>query len=180
MTTLHGPARARTAPKQPPERRLRVVPKGSRRRPRTPFVVLVVALMALGLVGLLLINTTMQRGAFKLTELEDRAASLQTRKQALQLDVSALSNPDHIATEAARLGMVPNASPAFLQLADGKIIGRPSPALPGTNLPSLSRTKRDGGNGNGNNDRSGNGNSNSNGNRNNNRDRNQGGGRGAR
>ncbi|HLR84955.1 MAG TPA: hypothetical protein VK059_08390 [Nocardioidaceae bacterium] len=153
MTSVHGPARARTSPKSPKtpqERRLRVVRSSTRSRPRAPFIVLVVALMALGLIGLLLVNTTMQRGAFELTDLQERADTLQTREQALQLEVASMSSPDRIATKAARFGMVPNASPAFLRLPDGKIIGQPSPALPGTNLPSISREPADRGDGNGN------------------------------
>ena len=174
---MHGPARARSSPKTtrtPPIRRLRVVPKAGRSRPRAPFVVLVVVLMALGLVGLLLINTTMQRGAFELTELQDRAETLHTREQALQLEVSSMTNPDHIATQAARLGMVPSTSPAFLRLPDGKTTGRPSPALPGTNLPGLTETKksRDDRNGgqDGDRDRNGDGNGDRNQNENQNRD----------
>ncbi|UPK73358.1 hypothetical protein MU582_13020 [Nocardioidaceae bacterium SCSIO 66511] len=110
------------------------------RRPRAPFVVLVVALLAVGLVGLLLINTSMQRRAFELTAMQEKAADLQTREQALTLEVQGLSSPDRIASEAARLGMVPNASPAFLRLPSGEVSGHPSPALPGTNLPGLTGT----------------------------------------
>ena len=141
MTPLHGPARTRPSRQTPtPGKPLRIVSTSGSRRPRAPFVVLVVALLAIGLVGLLLINTSLQRRAFELTAMEQKAADLQTREQALTLEVQGMSSPDHIATEAARLGMVPNASPAFLRLPDGKITGRPSPALPGTNLPDLSGT----------------------------------------
>ena len=123
MTPLHGPARTRPSRQTPtPRKPLRIVSTSGSRRPRAPFVVLVVALLAIGLVGLLLINTSLQRRAFELTAMEQKAADLQKREQALTLKVQGMSSPDHIATEAARLGMVPNASPAF---------GASSPCLPG-------------------------------------------------
>ncbi|MGH3357221.1 MAG: hypothetical protein ACRDO7_00355 [Nocardioidaceae bacterium] len=138
MSTVHGPARNRAVRQAPVEPPLRVVPRAAPQRPRAPFVVLVVALMAVGLIGLLLINTSMQRKAFELTNLQEQAATLQTREQALRLEVDGLSSPDRIATEAGRLGMVPNASPAFLRLEDGEVLGHPRAAMPGTNLPGLS------------------------------------------
>lgn len=139
MSTVHGPARSRTVRRPQQQRPLSVVSRpASAHRPRAPFVVLVVALMAVGLVGLLLINTSMQRKAFELTDLRERAANLEKREQALKLDVERLSSPDRIAAEAGRLGMVPNASPAFLRLEDGEVVGQPRPAMPGTNLPGLS------------------------------------------
>lgn len=144
MSTVHGPARSRTVRRPQQQRPLSVVPRpASTQRPRAPFVVLVVALMAVGLVGLLLINTSMQRKAFELTDLRERAATLDKREQALRMDVERLSSPDRIAAEAGRLGMVPNASPAFLRLEDGEVVGNPRPAMPGTNLPGLSAPQRD-------------------------------------
>lgn len=139
MSTAHGPARSRPVRRPANPRQLSAVPRlAPTQQPRTPFVVLVVALMAVGLVGLLVINTSMQRKAFELTNLQQRADTLQERRQALEMDVERLSSPDRIAEEADRLGMVPVASPAFVRLEDGEVLGQPRAAMPGTNLPGLS------------------------------------------
>ena len=63
-----------------PRPRLTVVPRAASRAPRLPFLVLVVAVLATGLVGLLLLNTSMERGAYQVTAL--RAADRGARHRA--------------------------------------------------------------------------------------------------
>jgi len=93
------------------------------RAPRLPFLVLVVAVLAAGLVGLLLLNTSMERGAYEVTALRQQSAQLSIEQQALQLKVAAMQDPQTVAQKALQLGMVQNISPAFLSLATGKVIG---------------------------------------------------------
>ena len=88
-----------------------------------PFVVLVIALLAAGLVGLLLLNTNMERGAYQVTSLRTESAALAAQQQTLQLQVAALQDPQRVAEKAQRLGLVQNPSPAFISLATGKILG---------------------------------------------------------
>lgn len=115
-----------------PRPRLTVVPRPARTAPRLPFVALVVGLLAGGLIGLLLLNTGMERGAYKVTALRAQVAALDIRQQALQLEVTALQDPQAVAERAQRLGMVPNESPAFLDLRTGKVIGTSVPAASGS------------------------------------------------
>jgi hypothetical protein len=89
---------------------------------------LVVTLLASGLVGLLLLNTSMQNGAFELAELEKKAEALQSQRAQLALEVEERATPAALAERASALGMVPNASPVFLRLPDGEVIGDPVPA----------------------------------------------------
>ncbi|WP_370619211.1 hypothetical protein [Mumia sp. Pv 4-285] len=129
MSVAHGtPRRAPGRPQPSTRSPLRAVPARRPQTPRAPFVLLVVALLASGLIGLLLLNTSMQNGAFQLAELEKRAEELQSRHAELTLEVEQRSTPESVAEKAAALGMVPNTNPAFLQLPDGKIVGDPEPA----------------------------------------------------
>jgi hypothetical protein len=125
-------AQARSRARRPlagmprPRPRLTVVARAATRAPRIPFVVLVVTLLVGGLVGLLLLNTALQRGAYATTALRDQAAALGVRQQQLEVQVDAMAEPQRLAKRALRIGMVADASPGFLQLSSGKIIGTPA------------------------------------------------------
>ncbi|HSK25866.1 MAG TPA: hypothetical protein VK894_03045 [Jiangellales bacterium] len=95
---------------------------------RTPFVVLVLLVLGAGLVGLLLLNTSLQQGSFHLDELERSTAELRDRQQALAREVAVREAPDNLARRAAALGMVPDPSPAYLRLPEGTVSGDLEPA----------------------------------------------------
>jgi hypothetical protein len=86
------------------------------------------ALLAVGLVGLLVLNTSLQRGVYVETDLRTRAAQLSLREQNLQVQVSRLQSPERLAAVAAASGMVRNNSTAFLSLPTGKVLGVARPA----------------------------------------------------
>ncbi|GAA3832637.1 septum formation initiator family protein [Streptomyces chiangmaiensis] len=94
---------------------------------RTPFVLLVVLLLGGGLIGLLVLNSALSEGAFKLDDLQRQTKSLTDEEQALQRDVDAYSAPDALQRRARELGMVPGGDPAFLN-PDGTVKGVPSAA----------------------------------------------------
>jgi len=123
-----GPSPSRERTRQPagspPRRRLSAVPRTRRRAPRVPFVLLVVTLLTAGLIGLLVLNTSMQRGAYVATSLREQSAGLDLRQQQLSMQVAERGSPRRVAERAISLGMVQNNSPAFLSLADGSVIGR--------------------------------------------------------
>lgn len=105
-------------------RLLPVRPKGAA---RTPFVLLVVLLLGGGLIGLLVLNSALSEGSFKLDDLQDDVKSYTDQEQALQRDVDAYSAPDALQRRARELGMVPGGDPAFLN-PDGTVKGVPSAA----------------------------------------------------
>lgn len=111
--------------------RLTVVPRSAQKAPRVPFVTLVSLLLVGGVVGLLLFNTNMQQSSFVATSMEDQAAVLAGKEESLRMQLDRLRDPQHVAAEAKRLGMVPASSPAFIRLSDGKVLGRPAVAEPG-------------------------------------------------
>ncbi|WP_274029600.1 FtsB family cell division protein [Streptomyces sp. MMBL 11-1] len=94
---------------------------------RTPFVLLVVLLLGGGLITLLLLNSALNEGSFRLSELKRETTELTDEQQALQRDVDSRSQPDALERRARELGMVPGGSPAFLN-PDGTVRGEPSEA----------------------------------------------------
>ncbi|MET3987608.1 hypothetical protein [Streptomyces sp. PvR034] len=94
---------------------------------RTPFVLLVVVLLAGGLISLLLLNSALNQGSFQLSKLKKETTSLTDEQQALQRDVDAQSAPDALERRARELGLVPGGSPVFLG-PDGKVSGTPTAA----------------------------------------------------
>ncbi|MET7682216.1 septum formation initiator family protein [Streptomyces sp. NPDC005423] len=105
----------------------RLFPAGPGQAARTPFVLLVVLLLGGGLIGLLVLNSALSEGAFKLDDLQKRTKNLTDEEQALQRDVDAYSAPDALQRRAHELGMVPGGDPAFLD-PNGTVRGVPETA----------------------------------------------------
>ncbi len=137
MSTLMNSARTRVprfAEAAVERARLTVVPSrslGRTQAARTPFAVLVIAMLAAGVVGLLMFNTSMQQSSFKATALQNRVNELTAKEQALNMELDQLRDPQRLATAAKRDGMVAPAQPAFVRLSDGRVLGKPTPANPG-------------------------------------------------
>jgi hypothetical protein len=129
MSTLVNPSRMRaprTAGPAIERARLAVVPTRTSRAPRAPFAVLVFVLLAVGVVGLLMFNTHMQQSSFYATKLEQRADALTAKRQALEMEIAGLRDPQHIGEAARGLGMCMPPVPAFISLSDGAITGDPT------------------------------------------------------
>ena len=110
--------------------RLSLVPAGTTTARRTPFVVLIFALLAGGVVGLLMFNTSMQQASFHATALQQEADALTAQQQQLSMQLDQLRDPQRLAHAARRLGMVVPPDPAFVRLTDGKVLGTPTVATP--------------------------------------------------
>jgi hypothetical protein len=129
MSSMSNPIRVRSLlPAGFPRPRLTIVPKVASRAPRVPFVILVVLVLGCGLIGLLLVNTALQRGAYEVSDLRSRSAALAAQEQSLQMSVAELRQPHRVARAALALGMVRSDSPAFLDLATGAVTGSAQPA----------------------------------------------------
>jgi cell division protein FtsB len=105
----------------------RLLPAGGGHAARTPFVLLVVLLLGGGLIGLLVLNSALSEGSFRLDDLQRDTKSLTDEEQALQRDVDTYSAPDALQRRARELGMVPGGDPAFLN-PDGSVKGVPGTA----------------------------------------------------
>ncbi|GGO81802.1 hypothetical protein [Wenjunlia tyrosinilytica] len=102
----------------------RLLPSGTTNAARTPFVLLVVVLLASGLIGLLVLNSAVNQGSFQLSRLQKETTRLTDEEQALQQEVDEFSDPAALSERATELGMVPGGTPAFLG-PDGKVHGVP-------------------------------------------------------
>ncbi|QHC29056.1 MULTISPECIES: septum formation initiator family protein [unclassified Streptomyces] len=107
----------------------RLFPAGRAKAARTPFVLLVVLLLGGGLIGLLVLNSALSEGSFKLADLQKRTQNLTDEEQALQRDIDTYSSPDALERRAHELGMVPGGDPAFLD-PNGTVKGVPGAASP--------------------------------------------------
>jgi cell division protein FtsB len=114
--------------------RLTVVPRRRTRAARMPFVALVSLVLLMGVIGLLLFNTSMQQASFATTSLEEQATTLSAREQTLQMELDVLRDPQHVAERAQEMGLVQPCGSATLSLADGKVLGTPCAPGPGTGL----------------------------------------------
>ena len=111
--------------------RLTVVPQralGRTQARRTPFAVLVLAMLVAGVVGLLMFNTHMQQSSFTATALQVKVTALTAKEQSLNMQLDQLRDPQELAKAAKRLRMVAPSTPAFLQLSTGRILGTPTAA----------------------------------------------------
>jgi hypothetical protein len=111
--------------------RLRVVTGAPLRHGGAAFGIICACLLAMGLIGLLLLNTSLAQGSFTLHDLRTTSDQLADTQGTLNQSVDASSSPANLARKAAGMGMVPDQSAAFLRLSDGKVIGVAQPASPG-------------------------------------------------
>ncbi len=103
---------------------------GTAPRPRrTPFLVLLLAVLGAGLCTLLVLNTATAASEVQERQLDASNRSLTDSAQQLSRDIAAAQAPASLARMAAALGLVPADSPAFLRLnADGSVtvLGKPA------------------------------------------------------
>ncbi|MEU7314492.1 septum formation initiator family protein [Streptomyces sp. NPDC007083] len=112
----------------------RLVPVGGSPAARAPFVLLIVLLLGSGLLALLLLNASLNKGSFQLSRLEKQTEELTDRQQALQQEVDGYSAPDRLEERAREQGLVPSGTPVFLD-PDGTVRGDPRPARGGREDP---------------------------------------------
>ena len=114
---------------QPPRRApVPVAPPAPVSLPRPAFLVLIVAIVVGGVLGVLLLNTKINENAFRLDDLRARQAALDLQEQQLAQALAEKEAPGNLAAAARRLGLVPAGTPAFIRLPDGRVVGVPKPA----------------------------------------------------
>jgi hypothetical protein len=87
------------------------------------FAVGSVAVLSIGLLVLLALNTALAKGSFRAHELRVMKSDLAQREQLLRTRIEAASSPVALTQRAADLGLVPATAPIFLRLSDGSILG---------------------------------------------------------
>jgi hypothetical protein len=104
------------------------------------FGIICATLLAIGLIGLLLLNTVLAQGSFTLSKLRATSDQLTDVQGALNQSLDSSKSPANLAKRAIDMGMVPTESAAFLRLSDGKVIGVAQPASPRPGLTVVAMT----------------------------------------
>lgn len=89
------------------------------------FALAAVAVMSIGLLALLVLNTALAKGSFRAHELRVQKADLAQREQLLRTQIEDASSPVTLYKRATDLGMIESVTPVFVRLHDGKILGQP-------------------------------------------------------
>jgi hypothetical protein len=122
LPSTAAPAR-RAAP------RLEALPRVSRRaRPKLFYAAVAVSTVMVIVVTQLLLSIGVSQGAYRIESLQAENARLVRANQTASEKVQTLSSPQNLAANAVALGMVSDATPVYLRLSDGKVIGSPTPA----------------------------------------------------
>jgi len=136
MSALWDPIAARNDDGRTSGRPLRAVAQPAARLARFPYLLVLIGIFGMGMVGLLMLNTTLQSQAFQSRTLNRQATELAYAQADLENQLDALAAPEELARRASALGMRPNPFPAFLVLPSGKVVGEPIP-VSGDELPAL-------------------------------------------
>ena len=114
---------------RPADRR---APAPGRGAARVPFVTLVALVLLGGVVGLLLFNTSMQQASFAATALQDQADALTARRaDAAAWSSTPLRDPQRVAAQAQRMGMVTAGDPGLPRPArPASVLGSPAAGHP--------------------------------------------------
>jgi len=120
--------------------RLRVVTGAPLRRGGAAFGIVCATLLAVGLIGLLVLNTALAQGSFTLQKLQSTSDQLNGAQDGLSQSLEISKSPANLAMRATSMGMVPAESAAFLRLSDGHVIGVAKPASSGTGFTVVATT----------------------------------------
>ncbi|SDC95521.1 hypothetical protein [Nocardioides lianchengensis] len=116
--------------------RLTVVPRTRAvRAPRVPFVLFVSAILLMGVVGLLMFNTSMQQASFTISTYQERATSLAAREEQLTAELEKERDPQTLGERAQREGMVLPDCTGFLDTVTGEVTGKPCRTTGDNKLP---------------------------------------------
>jgi hypothetical protein len=106
-----------------PRRLQPVTAPAVRRKPKLAYALIALAgALAIGGVQIAL-SLAITQDSFTLAGLSSQQRELDLRTEALQEDLTGLSSPQVLASNAAGLGMVVAGAPSYLRLSDGAVFG---------------------------------------------------------
>ena len=108
-------------------RHIEVVATRSQRkaRPKVAYAVVTVASLFVIFAAQLLLSIVVSDGAYQIEALQTSQKELLRTEQALNENLDLLGAPQHLAANAAHLGMVPSASPLYLNIETGGTASAP-------------------------------------------------------
>lgn len=96
-----------------------------RARPRATYAVITVVSLVMILTAQLLLSIVVSDGAYQITALQAEQKELVRQEEALAEKLDLLGSTQHLAANAAHLGMVPGSAPLFLDLSTGGVAAAP-------------------------------------------------------
>jgi hypothetical protein len=119
--TEHAPKRSRV--------KLRAVAPQEAVKSRMPFAIMLSVLLILGMAGVVFLSTIVQSQSMQISSMKSQLNTLDTEYESLQVQVDQKRAAPQLTQQALALGMVPNLTPAQLDLVDGTITGQLVPAV---------------------------------------------------
>ena len=135
------PARASRTVREPQRASLRaVIP--AHRASRLPFLLLTLAVMVVGVLGLVALNVSVNQQSFEVSRLQRENRAAEARWTAMQAEVDRLKAPSRIAKAASAAHLVPAGRARVVAWPGSRVRGRStaspgaatSPAAPGAGL----------------------------------------------
>ncbi|MBX3099638.1 MAG: hypothetical protein KF761_08665 [Salinibacterium sp.] len=131
-------ATARTLPgrpvplAEPRNRHIEIVATRSQRRARPKLAYAVVTIVSLCAIfaAQLLLSIVVSEGAYQVSALQDQQKDLLRTQDALTEKLNVLDSTQNLGSQAAHLGMVPNAGPYAIDLTTGAVYSLPGSADP--------------------------------------------------
>lgn len=103
-----------------------VASKANRKaRPKAFYPLIAMAVVFGIIISQLLLSVAVSSGAYEIAELSQQNKELSRTHQTMTQDIDRLSSPQNLASNAGVLGMVNNATPVYLRLSDGAVLGSP-------------------------------------------------------
>ncbi|MEL4357317.1 MULTISPECIES: hypothetical protein [unclassified Luteococcus] len=125
---------------------LRAVAASPLKLSRVGFIIFLTTVLGLGMVGILLLNTTIQQRAQTVAAAQRTAEDLGYEQASLTAKAEQLRSSSDLANRAWEMGMRPNPYPVFIQLdADGRtsrIVGEPT-RVSGSEMPEQKAASAD-------------------------------------
>jgi len=86
------------------------------------FGLFISGILFLGLIGGLIINTSLSHGQFLISQLRAELITTADLSESLSQEVARLESPELLKERAIQMGMVPGPGAGFIDLRDGRII----------------------------------------------------------
>ena len=117
----------RSPRREEPTRRIEIVSTRAQRRarPRPLYALIAIGGLFAVFMAQLLMSIVVSDGAYQISSLQGEQSSLTRQQQSLGEQVDTLASTQNLAAKAEALGMVAStASPAFLDVSTGKVVGK--------------------------------------------------------
>jgi hypothetical protein len=136
MSQMTATARPLRTPRRgPAPTPLRVIPSSISRTGNGVFASICIAMLAAGLIALLLLNTALAQGSLTLGNLQRESVRLSDTASNLQEEIARASATGALARSAAQIGMVRMNTRGYIDLAKGTVSGAPEPATKNNAFP---------------------------------------------